>query len=453
MSITSFVETFQGIRKKAFTYGVSSVPLHPRHLAGAREQATYDRTFRDFIGACHRGYERAQRAVLQELAKIRSDTALSDDEKRYRELVLRRVIDGIAFVMLQQRHHVVRRLVLRNTPAFPEFSELERNVKEAERMNSESRQTFALAADLSTFIHVADIMRIDFRPSHKSIQFIELKTGKVNEVLIDKLAEFKPLDSELRRLSTSDVEPRHQRQAQRMLRQRIRLKKTIDVLRTDRGVDIQSGLPLLLKGPTRDLDSYDEVLDRLFDQAMKVEACAITIDGCLHLGVGHASTADQAQSHAITAVRRAVSMRRQDASKGYAEARKSVTSVLDEEKSYFVQNVFLNNLHGLTCRPFPLYSVNEAHLGSLVRGTLVLYGCFDLIGFFELCAKLRKKIRLTSRKEAAQYQQKGLMSELVSFERRLVEIGASRGSYVMGRGMLARFFLDLVPPRQFLKDE
>ena len=50
----------------------------------------------------------------------------------------------------------------RSTPHIDSLIILEAK-KAVDRLNNESRLTFALLADLSTFIHVADVLRIDFR--------------------------------------------------------------------------------------------------------------------------------------------------------------------------------------------------------------------------------------------------------------------------------------------------
>ena len=179
-----FIKTYDRLLRTAF----QSAEQHILPLQNSREPFFHDLPHkRRFIAACHRGYEKAQNQIVQLLRDIGDDPRLSVHEKLYRELVLRKIVDGIALLILHGKHHVMRRLSTQYKAPRLSQQVIVPTLEEANRLNGESRQTFALLADLTTFIHVADILRVDFRSHPASYSLIELKSGRVNEMLLEKL--------------------------------------------------------------------------------------------------------------------------------------------------------------------------------------------------------------------------------------------------------------------------
>jgi len=124
---------------------------------------TNDKHHRDFLSACHRGYEKAQNSILKAIIELRNNPDLSDHEKTFTELAYRKIIDTIAWAMLKTDTHIIHRFVYQDQPSHIDSLIILEAKKAVHRLNNESRLTFALLADLSTFIHVADVLRIDFR--------------------------------------------------------------------------------------------------------------------------------------------------------------------------------------------------------------------------------------------------------------------------------------------------
>jgi hypothetical protein len=134
----SFLATFEKVYRRALRYGAQSAPIQQvQGMPPFRD----GRHVQDFLAACHRGYELAQQSVLDEIEHIRSDSLLPVSEKRYRELVLRKIIDGIAWAMLRQEFHIARRMMFHQKPVFTQIEVIMVAIEHAKRLNAESRMT------------------------------------------------------------------------------------------------------------------------------------------------------------------------------------------------------------------------------------------------------------------------------------------------------------------------
>jgi hypothetical protein len=182
-----FTNRIQSIIDMALNGGVRSVPL--RNPSQFKTPFTDESHRRRFFAACHRAFEKAQNQMILLLEELRDES--DEDEKARIELIIRKIADAIAVQMVQTQTHVMRRFCIHNTAPDIDFETLKKAQAEANRLNAESRQTFALLADLTTFIHIADILHVDVRGTPK-LSLIELKSGKVNDVLLSALESYVP---------------------------------------------------------------------------------------------------------------------------------------------------------------------------------------------------------------------------------------------------------------------
>src|SRR5262249_34362338 len=102
------------------------------------------------------------------------------------------------------------------------------------------------------------------------------------------------------------VEPKHRRQAQRILRQRLRLAQIDEVLATDSGIDIQSKHPIMLSREEVQGSFYDKLMNDLMNQARDGGVAAGVVNYCLHIGVGCSERPGIALRRATDALRFAV---------------------------------------------------------------------------------------------------------------------------------------------------
>jgi hypothetical protein len=216
------------------------------------------------------------------------------------------VADGIAMTLLSDKAYMARRLALFDRPPPINLETLRKALPEARRLNEESRAAFALLTDLTTFIHVADIVRIDFRPFATRISFVELKSGRVNEMLLEELDRFEPTPEHIAAIDKDvRIDARHKAQAKRMLRQQMRVAQVRKVMDTDTGIDIKLHRPIQLTEKAVLTDYYDGFLSAVISEAEKSGIGAGTVSGTIHLGAGRADSPEEADLRAKFAVSQA----------------------------------------------------------------------------------------------------------------------------------------------------
>ena len=431
---------------------VSGWQAKPLAVSRVRVDAISRREAKDFLAACHRGFEKAQNRIVEMLCSINSDSMLCEDERGLRILLLRKAADAIAHNLLQHRIHYVRRLLLHEDAPTINVPVLLAAHKEANRLNSESRLTFALLADLTTFVHVADIVRIDFRSAKARVSLIELKSGRVNKLLLEHLEHYESKPESLAVLrSDPAIEPRHLKQAERMLRQKIRHLQLKEIIETDEGVDFVSGAKVVWSKEETKLESFDAFLERLCTAAMRTGGGAGSVSHCLHLGVGFADNTNEARFRAIECVNFAIRAHMRDLPKELATVVDEVRAVVPEGERFMVTNCFESNLASLAVRPFLNWRLETSHIQSLVKRELVIMLAFDVAGFLWLCRRIGFQIGFGTKRKAAEHQQLFGKENIVTWGGRELSYETPRGNYSVGGGILSRFANDLSNPLAFMK--
>ena len=268
--------------------------------------------------------------------------------------------------------------------------------------------------------------------------------------LLEKLDGYTPASETINDVLTrAHVDERHERQARRMLRQKMRLAQVEEVIETDRGTDIVTGHPIVLRGPTIALGTYDSALDDLFDNAVANRCCAVSIDRCLHIGAGFGATSTEAKTNAMSALNAAIEKEWQQIPNDLKE---KVLAVMPREGAYKSCNAFMSNLYGMTCRPFTLWGINRRNVNELMRERLCMMSAFDLTAFLGLCRSMGIDADLSTKSKAADILKKyGRQKELVVWNHRLLGLLQDDLRVYMGAGMLGRFFMDLTCPKQYLE--
>jgi len=437
---------FRRAADAAMAWGIRSMPLRldegkPHFSSGAER--------RKFIAACHRGYDKAQQFVFSLLKS--QDPNLDDDSRVFQQLVMRRVIDTIAFVLLRTDSHVRRRLVLHSEVQPLDVAGAGAALEVANELNSESRQTFAVVNDLTTFIHVGDILRIDFRDGSPIVSILELKSGKVNQLLTQKLDELEHQPDALDRIKNDATIPAgYRKQALRMQRQRIRMQHVQEVLETDQGTDIRLEVPIQLVGPTRVAEDYDEELAECCNRARETGYAAITIDGCLHVGVATDSETADAFVGAQAQAWHAAFMHDTNAAAGLDEVRDLLSRTIEKSERFSPFPLLYRNLMGMSDRPFSTWRIGENNVDALVAGSLSAVVVFDLAGFMQLARSCGFKAELLTRAETQRHAPG--RNTPPTWSKRALALTPPGGtpSIVLG-GILARMVSELQRPLQVIE--
>ena len=447
--MTDFIENYRKILDAAFSWGVNNVPIKVKEGIPTFES---EEQKRKFISACHRGYEKAQSSIVKMIIENTKNSNISYELKIHRELALRKIIDALAFVLLRLELYIARRLCYHDEPPKINIPILNETLIYVDKLNNESRQTFALIADLTTFIHVTDIIRIDFRKTgSERVSFIELKTGKINEMLISQLENYEPNLESLEMIKNDPlIDKKYLPQAERILRQKIRLEQIHQVLKTDEGMDIK-GYPIKLSKETSQVHTYDKLIDELCDVAVKNGGAAGIVDNCLHIGIGYSDDCQKARENALMGINYSIYQLNKENKDVLNKVKAELLEIISPKELYKAFNILKYNLITIPCRPFTLWGIKPDHLMNLVAHKLIIIVAFDITAFICFGRINGFDIGLSSRKEATKFAQGYGAKSVPRWGGRGIRVSTDKGDMIIGGGMITRFLFSLESPLQFLQ--
>lgn len=445
--MNEFLEEYERMLERYLSFGLKRVPIDPF----GDEQIDIDKR-KKFISACHIGYQKAQDRVISLLQQNADDKSLDAEEKLYRELLLRKIIDTLAFIFLGGQIHIIRRLSIHDRVIPVDLKIIKYNQEIANGFNMKSHLTFSLLADLTTFIQLFDILKVDFRPGYKRLSFIELKTGKVNEILLNELEKYELKEESIKKIKTDKkIKTEYKKQATRILRQKIRLERLNEIIKTDKGIDPKLKKQISLIGNNIEEETYDAILMELIDSAKsdKDGMSSGMVNFCLHFGVGYSSDKNIAKESAISGAKYSLWKVLQEPPKGLTEIRNELLNKISEEDLYVFCNLFKTNIYSLPVKPFLLWGITHEDKFNLMKDTLSIFVLFDLSAFFWLGKKFGIDMHLSSRREADLAKKEFGAGNVLTFGNRIVKCSVDNKTFSM-LSLIYRFFTDLLCPTQFL---
>ena len=261
---------------------------------------------RRFIRGCHYGWELAQRRIaelvisneeklraLRDALKMRRRERNREDVAAHetlircielRQIVLRRLADTILYHQLELQNWVLRRLSLEYRIRDIDPNVVRKTAAIASDLNHDERLDFHLVADLTTVVHVGDLVKVSFVSRPPEWSLIELKDGKMNALLADVIEKAGgDLQEEHLEKIRNQYGVKAVAQAKRIVRQQQRQRDVMKVVTTDEGVDIKHGNPIKLVPEIVHVDEYDATLRTMCEKA-KTEGVAVSIiSGALRL--------------------------------------------------------------------------------------------------------------------------------------------------------------------------
>ncbi len=134
-------------------------------------------------------------------------------------------------------------------------------------------------------VQVGDLVEVSFQQNDPGWQVIELKEGRVNELLSGFLgqnqseANAEAFDDEI----APTLGKHTLAQARRMQRQMTRLAEVEKIIRTDKDQDPGLNIPLVMTPDLIRTESYAEAIQRLVNRAREEGVAAASLPGGLHL--------------------------------------------------------------------------------------------------------------------------------------------------------------------------
>jgi hypothetical protein len=215
----------------------------------------------------------------QRVSQIKSDI----EHYRFKESIVRHLMDTIAWQLLQGQLYISRRLYQEvEGDKILKDSNIESAVAAVEEINKKG-SNFALISDLTGYIQSGDLLCL----MDKKIVIVELKEGKKNNEIIKVLREIKagdinvPAAIEKYSLSQKDVE-----QMDRQAKQIATMENIVNIVNTDYGVEPGTDRPIKIVTPNEATPRFTEELHEAYMQLEKRNLWGYTVvRDCLHIGI------------------------------------------------------------------------------------------------------------------------------------------------------------------------
>jgi hypothetical protein len=435
-----------------------------RHSSSARNR---------FIRGCHYGYDKAQtrigRAAIELEKRIREtdltrvlrrtrDPALKRtlwmlQVCRSRQLVLRRVLDTILYSMVAPDHWVLKRFIHEEGIRPIDPSVVARTLETAASLNRGDRHKFHLVTDLTTGVHVGDLIVVNFPfRGSKLWRIVELKEGRMNELLAGVLggSSEQPVDVILEQVRET-LGAHATEQARRIVRQQRRLDEVHKIITTDRGLDWNLATEVRMMPDRVELTSYVEAVSRVVERAHTSGVGTASVDRCLYL-VGFGAQVRRVPGDVQHALLHVKEPGLACAMQAGEEARIGVE--LAAMKSILPVDLVYQNLRSQWGVPlFALFPVDR--IADMATGRIKLYAFFDLDAFFQLALTRGIKLRWMSEREVKKRSPMGKFAQRFPGKPDTWGIAVESdagGKYdaFLTTGFFARIFNEHASPRDLL---
>ncbi|MED1517929.1 hypothetical protein, partial [Bacillus paranthracis] len=221
---------------------------------------------KEFISKVHLGFMKAQKLILKnllllgkkrsrvqeqikELKRQKSEKKIIQKREqdleiiKYKEKVLRKAADAIAWQLLNNDITVIRRLYKHIPPVEVFNSNVKHDMEEVESIFQNDNAIFPLINDLTSFIQIGDLLVREY--NNPQLRLIELKEGKVNEEIGRLIGEYteSPCDRRLY-FQLSEKDTKFHKQFKRYIKQEKRALDTTDIINSGMGKDEVTGLDI-----------------------------------------------------------------------------------------------------------------------------------------------------------------------------------------------------------------
>ncbi len=410
----------------------------------------------DFFEKCHEGYDLAQKSILENLLelekkqkeyknllkKARRERKTDEISKcqieiyfiKARTQVLRNLADSLAWQLIGYQKYIAKQLYLGQKPVNLLNSNINSVVETVEEYNKD-KSTFSLISDLTSFVQLGDILRINTVKGGTGLSFIEVKEGKVN-LKIFKMIESvnKTKGRELEDYLDEDFDEKFIEQFGRVIKQWQKGLNLEDIMKKGEGYDFHTERDIRIPSNTLQLDFYDDYIVEGLKQVEEKGYFFGLVD-CLFIGI-YSNKCNFPDPEFV--------FRLACSGGGIPDFTTKYLNNKDKSLSYPVCNIiggmYSPMAYPLFIRNFPFDFILDIVMG----GTLfLLYFDYDL--FFKILDKLGIKARWSSHKEYERLKPKDKKNVISDNNRALIiEKGEIKGC--LGEGLLVRILFDGMTP-------
>ena len=383
---------------------------------GSPEEALSDSLCRiAFYRAAHSGFIRAQASIINRILSIDQAQLGWQDE-----LTFRKIIDAIAWQILDRQLYVARRLCRDQRPVpLRKRSDLKSVIDAATNWQKDDLTRFALISDASTFINVGDLLVTEPLDGY-NLAIMEVKTGDVNQEILELLYSIPNVSGEQLETFLSRRGNKGFDQLGRVVRQTMRMTHIAEVFNIGESQDPDSSERIKVTEDKIEAETYDQLLSKIFERARQRAWDIEIIDDCLVVGVFRGSTILQALKIFRSWLRLA----------GWS------------------QNFFKCDLVESMSEPLalPLFSreIEPENIFDVLFGRAMVLMAFNLDKFIDLSNKIGVPMRWSSRKMAASMPKSKIGIKVDNW---VLLAGEGAGRFVVDGGYVTRIFFHGITPR------
>ena len=444
--ITEFKAKIKEISDLAFSNAVLNLEAETKK--SAPQEWTNDFKTK-FVHLVHEGFKKAQLILVDEicfyqnkLEECNSDLKIARRERNkseenrlkgvikdveFRIKLLYSIGDGIAWQMLGNQVHILRRFYTNDTPKTLKQSNIQHALEVAGAINKDPND-FALITDLTNFVQISDLIVL----SGGEIGILELKEGAVNDELKKIKEDLFSSSNPKEKLEEieSTLDPKKLKQFFRMLKQDIKMIETINTINNNEGIDIKTGKNIKLLTPEHITETYTgKISETILKLENKTWSYSVDYGGIIQIGVY------KKESFQLSLV--------------------AIPSILSESKYKIIvdySSIIENLSEPLFAKPFSPDVINSIQFGDLK----IIIG-LDLDKFFQDFEKFFGiKTRVLSRKETMKLKEldKENAKHIFIIENQAFEFTDvnSGKSMILGGGIISKIIYDNISPLTIYMD-
>ncbi|MBS1648053.1 MAG: hypothetical protein JST67_12000 [Bacteroidetes bacterium] len=422
----------------AFAFGIRSVQSQiPEYSLPDTWSEEIKHTF---LLKCHEGFKSAQDLIVEEILEyqklLREFTTDLKESRRQRDKnkekdllnkiaisehrvkTFSHIADGIAWQLISGQIHIARRLYIREPAKYLDSSNIKHAISVANQINQKP-ENFALLSDITNFVQIGDLLiRHD-----KKVGIMELKEGKVNDLIakffddLEKEENKSDLTEFMQKLDKKTIE-----QMQRVLRQKERAIRAIDVINKDKGLDPKTGKNITVTTPSLETEYYYEDLFKIKEQLKdKNWAYGVLENASVHIG-----------------------MYKND---GRLMAPFAIKEILSKKTKNFIvvdfQGIIENVSSPLFAKPF-----NPDFLIDILVGDIKVIIGIDFDSFIEMFNDSGLNARWLSEKETTKIRQDEKTKTIFALNNRAIGISDQKKSkeIILGGGIISKILYDNIYP-------
>ncbi|MFZ6744706.1 hypothetical protein ACO0LC_15910 [Undibacterium sp. JH2W] len=289
----------------------------------------------------------------------------------------------------------------------------------------------AIMCDLTTFMHVGDLLIVRNVDGQERIELAEVKQGKRNLEMLEILKSFSETGCDCYLYyAIKDFDEKDHKQFKRILKQKATMAQVQETLETDKGIDLATGKTIHLSGDGEFVPpTYCEKINEAYKTLNQNREWAIgDVDECLFFGMYKGKMLPAAPFMFHT----------------WMESCDIKGPIFSYTSSFYED----------TARPILTQSISSDLIDDLLTEKIVIFICVDFSKLVHECNEAGIPARLGSKTESKKMFAK--MNQGVMYDDQMIAVGTDGVEMFLGGGTFLRIMYSFNRPidllRQFAAD-